>query len=132
MTSSFNITSAVFGAALKKPISGSLDGQGEVVNESSGTDPYISDQKLVRRKTLVTVAFNDIGDFATLWAKRGTEDTLVIVIPHATGGGSSTATISNAMLVNVVGGGEHAAFGTFIGIFEARSSDGTTDPVAWS
>lgn len=131
MASGFNITSLNFGGLLNNPLSGRIDERGDVVNESTGTQALITDQKLVRRKVIATVAFDDIDDLATLSGKMGTEDTLVIVIPKATTG-VKTATIANAMLTNIVGAGDHAEFGTHVAIFEARSSDGSTNPVVWT
>ena len=130
--SGFNITSGTFdGQAMKRPISGQAEVRGVAVNESTGTQTFISDQKLVQIKGFATMAFNDIDDLALMTAKIGDEGTLIMVIPKATTG-TKTVTISNAMLIAIVGGGAHTEFGTHVAIFEAKSSDGDTNPVVWA
>ena len=130
--SGFNITSAIFdGQTMLKPISGQIELRGVVVNESAGTQVFISDHKLTQIKAFATVAFNDIDDLALMQNKIGDEGTLVVVVPKATTG-TKTGTVSNAMVVAIVGGGAHAEFGTHISIMEARSSDGIVNPVVWT
>ena len=128
----FNITSAVFdGQAMGRPISGQVGLRGTVVNQSTGTQAFVTAQKLVQRKSISTVAFADIDDVASMQDKIGESGTLIIIIPNATTG-IRTATITNAMLVDVVAAGAHAEFGTHVAIFEAISTDGAANPVSWS
>lgn len=130
--SGFNITSATFDSqAMLRPISGQMELRGVVVNQSTGVHKYVSDQKLTQIKGFGVVAFNDIDSLASMQGKIGDEGALALVVPKSSSG-SATGTMSNAMLVAIVGAGAHAEFGTHIAIFEAKSSDGTTTMIVWT
>ena len=139
MAKAFNITSASFdpdGAtgsrALGSPMSARIAIRGEMANDSTGVDNFVSAQRLVRRKVFIQVAFNDHDDMRVIQSNSylGAQGTLTIVVPDVNGA-AQTGTISNAILTEVVGDAQHAEFGSHIATFEAISTDGSTNPISW-
>ena len=133
----FNITSAVFdGQTMGAPVSARIALQGEVVDEAAGKDVYPVLNRLVLRKAVIQVSFNDHDDLQAMQknlGKHGVSGTLTIKAPDtADPPADQTATITNALCTEIIQDAQHAQFGSHIATFEAITTDGQTNPIAWA
>lgn len=138
----YNITSASFdpaGApadqALGAPVNARIAVQGEVVDDSTGLDLFVSINRLARRKVVIQIAFNDHDDMQVLQGDTylGAAGVLVIKAPNtASPPVDQIGTIADALLTEVIGDAQHAEFGSHIATFEAIASGGAASPLVWT
>ena len=139
MARSFNVKSATFNSggaqAMGAPVNMRISARGEVIDDSTGVDTYVAQQRLSRRKSIIQISFNDHDDMQNLQdtVGIGAVGTLTIVVPDsASPPVDQTATITGVMLAEVSQDAQHAAFGSHIATFEAVAADGVTNPISWA
>ena len=107
-----------------------FDHRGEVISHSGDNEKFMTVKFLAGEDPQVTVTHRDI---TTANGKAvGTRGTLTARHNDADGTSYYTMTLSNAILANKSGGGQHRQFGEGRLVFEAESADGTTNPLGFA
>lgn len=109
-----------------------IDPGGKLKSYSGDTDLFVTTIVTDVANPKVTVKSSNVGVIQGL--TPGTVGVFTATLKDAKGvvGGDIVYTVSNAVVENTPGGGKHADFADATATFMAFSSDGTTNPIAFT